>query len=156
MEPLFNPPCQKLKKRVSCAVYSRYSRFDKDLELIGINFSFVSKTGTTISVYHQCSNVTCWCRCVDKHDALTLVALLLALSSSIIPQSKNNCVCKIFSPSLKFLWLGLAPTHLQILSNVINILNKKHHLTCTGNVKITNLHTRFRHIGSFELGHALR
>ena len=61
----------------------------------------------------------------------------------------------MFSPSLKFLRLGLASAHLQTFSNVISILNKNHHSPSTGNVKITNTHPRFRHIGFFELGHAL-
>ena len=80
MEPLLNPSDQKSKKRISYAVYGCSSRFDKDLELI----------------FHQCSNLTFYCRCVDKHDALTLVTLLLLLSSSIIPHPKNNFLTKFF------------------------------------------------------------
>ena len=61
---------------------------------------------------------------VNPFDALTLFTLLLVLLASIIPQPKNNFVCKIFFSSRKFLWLGLALAYLQIFSNVINSSNE--------------------------------
>ena len=84
---LLVPPRQELQ--LYYAIYRCSSRFKKDLELIFHSFPKPKRRSVSmINAGHLIKG---------KHDALTLITLLLALSSSIILQPKNNfCLQNFF------------------------------------------------------------